>query len=95
MRRDGLTAGVSAPPGPVVLGNRLQAQAIRRYHARLMRLGRSGTLEESARQWIYRYARLWRLHCALGRVSRASPVNEVGQDRDAPARRDAEPSVLC
>jgi hypothetical protein len=42
--------------------NGLQADAIRRYHCHLARLGRAGTLEQSARQWISRYASAWRKH---------------------------------
>jgi hypothetical protein len=44
------------------LANVRQAESIRRYHARNVRLGRSSSLEESAREWVGRFARLWREH---------------------------------
>jgi hypothetical protein len=40
--------------------NHLQAFAIRRYHKHLQRVGRNLTLESASREWIGRYARLWR-----------------------------------
>lgn len=40
--------------------NLLQALAIARYHRHLQRLGRAGTLEQTARIWVSKYARLWR-----------------------------------
>lgn len=40
--------------------NLLQALAIARYHRHLQRLGRARTLEETARIWVSKYARLWR-----------------------------------
>ena len=42
------------------MGNHLQAQAIHRFHRRLQRLGRSDSIERSAREWVARYAVLWR-----------------------------------
>ena len=44
------------------MANRLQLWHIERYHRHLSRLGRTSGLEESARVWIHKYARLWRLH---------------------------------
>jgi hypothetical protein len=40
--------------------NLLQAREIARYHRHLARLGRTGSIDETARIWIGRYARLWR-----------------------------------
>ena len=42
--------------------NHLQAACIRRYQQHLQRLGRHSTLESAAREWVGRYARLWRQH---------------------------------
>jgi hypothetical protein len=42
--------------------NHLQAQSIRRYHTRLLKHGRRVTLEEAGREWIGRFARMWRDH---------------------------------
>jgi len=44
------------------MGNQLQARAIERYHRHLQRLGRCGTLDDTARTWISRFAVLWRRH---------------------------------
>ncbi len=44
------------------MGNHLQARAIERYHRHLQRLGRSHTLDATARAWVARYAVLWRQH---------------------------------
>ena len=44
------------------MGNHLQAEAIQRYHRHLQRLGRSLSIEDSARAWVGRYAVLWRRH---------------------------------
>jgi hypothetical protein len=40
--------------------NLLQAAAIARYHHHLQRLGRAGTLDDTARHWVARFAHLWR-----------------------------------
>jgi hypothetical protein len=42
--------------------NGLQAESIHRYHRHLRQLGKAGTLEQSAREWISRYALAWRKH---------------------------------
>ena len=42
------------------MANRLQAIEILRYHRHLQRLGRARSVEDTARLWIGRYARLWR-----------------------------------
>jgi hypothetical protein len=42
------------------MANVLQIREIQRYHRHLQRAGRAGTLDETARVWIRRYARLWR-----------------------------------
>jgi hypothetical protein len=42
------------------MGNELQARAIERYHRHLERLGRSGSIDDTARAWVARYAVLWR-----------------------------------
>ena len=42
--------------------NHLQAACIRRYQQHLQRLGRPASLETAAREWVGRYARLWRQH---------------------------------
>ena len=42
------------------MGNHLQAEAIRRYHRHLTRVGRASCIEASAREWVVRYAVLWR-----------------------------------
>jgi hypothetical protein len=42
------------------MGNWLQAREIERYHRHLQRAGRAVSIEDSARVWIGRYARLWR-----------------------------------
>ena len=42
------------------MANLLQAREIERYHRHLSRLGRAGSIDETARIWIARYARLWR-----------------------------------
>ena len=47
------------------MGNHLQAEAIQRYHRHLQRLGRSQSLEDSARAWVGRYAVLWRKHYGM------------------------------
>ena len=44
------------------MGNHLQARAIERYHRHLHRLGRSQSLDATARAWVARYAVLWREH---------------------------------
>jgi hypothetical protein len=41
--------------------NLLQAMAITRYHRHLQRLGRAGTLDDTARLWVGRFAHLWRV----------------------------------
>ena len=54
------------------MGNRQQANEILRFHRHLQRLGRAKSLEESARLWISRYARLWRTrHCKTPTVAAA------------------------
>jgi hypothetical protein len=57
------------------IGNGLQAAAIRRYHSHLQRLGRAGTLEQSARQWISRYAVAWRKQHP---IKPRSPISRAG-----------------
>jgi len=52
------------------VGNALQAHHIARYHRHLERLGCAGAIEETARLWIRRYARLWRSRYEAGRVRR-------------------------
>ena len=42
------------------MANRLQIREIERYHRHLCRCGRDVSLEEAARVWIRRYAKLWR-----------------------------------
>jgi hypothetical protein len=42
------------------MANLLQAREIERYHRHLQRVGRARSLDETARIWIARYARLWR-----------------------------------
>ena len=42
------------------MANLLQAREIERYHRHLSRLGRARSIDETARIWIGRYARLWR-----------------------------------
>jgi hypothetical protein len=42
------------------MANLLQIQAIARFHRHLQRAGWTGSLDDSARIWIARYARLWR-----------------------------------
>jgi hypothetical protein len=42
------------------MANLMQARAIERYHRHLQRCGRAHSLEDTARIWIARYARLWR-----------------------------------
>ena len=42
--------------------NDLQLIEIQRYHNHLHRLGRALDMEQTARLWIRRYARLWRQH---------------------------------
>ena len=50
------------------MANYLQALEIRRYHRHLERLGRAaGGIDETARVWVRRYARLWRCHFEAGR----------------------------
>ena len=44
------------------MGNQLQVRAIKRYHRHLQRLGRTDSLDTSARAWVARYAGLWRRH---------------------------------
>ncbi len=41
--------------------NDLQIRQIERYHRHLQRVGRATTIEQTARIWIGRYAKLWRL----------------------------------
>ena len=48
------------------MANRLQVIEIQRYHRHLQRLGRAGSLEDTARLWIGRYARLWRARFESG-----------------------------
>jgi hypothetical protein len=45
-----------------LIENGQQAESIRRYHRHLQQLGRAGTLDQSAREWISRYAPIWRKH---------------------------------
>lgn len=42
------------------MANLFQAREIERFHRHLQRIGRGNSLDESARLWIVRYARLWR-----------------------------------
>jgi hypothetical protein len=42
------------------MANFLQAREIERYHRHLLRCGRAESLDQAARIWIRRYARLWR-----------------------------------
>ena len=42
------------------MANLLQILHIQRYHRHLLRSGRAGTLDDTARLWISRYAKLWR-----------------------------------
>ena len=42
------------------MGNHLQARAIERFHRHLQRLGRTHSLDVTARIWVRRYAVLWR-----------------------------------
>lgn len=53
------------------MANHLQSIAIRRYHDHLHRLGRTASLEESARTWIARYARLFRERYTQSKLDRA------------------------
>ena len=52
------------------MANELQAIHIERYHRHLERLGCAGAIDETARRWISRYARLWRSRYEAGRVRR-------------------------
>ena len=52
------------------MSNWQQAHAIMRYHRHLQRLGRARSVEETARYWIGKYARLWRVRCATNRRPR-------------------------
>jgi hypothetical protein len=40
----------------------MQAECIRRYHAHLVKRGEVVTLEDAARTWVGKYARMWRWH---------------------------------
>jgi hypothetical protein len=42
--------------------NTMQAECIKRYHAHLLKRGEVVTLEDAARTWVGKYARMWRLH---------------------------------
>jgi hypothetical protein len=42
--------------------NTMQAECIRRYHAHLLKRGEVVTLEDAARMWVGKYARMWRWH---------------------------------
>ena len=44
------------------MDNSEQIKAIARYHQHRMRNGLNGDFELVAREWISRYARLWRQH---------------------------------
>lgn len=44
------------------MDNLQQFQAIRRYYRHLRRIGRAVELEAAGREWIARFARLWREH---------------------------------
>ena len=60
------------------MANLLQARQIERYHRHLRRLGRAGDLEDTARAWVRRYARLWRRRFeAGGRTPAAQPLRRV------------------
>ena len=48
------------------MGNALQANHIARFHRHLQRLGFAGGMDETARLWIRRYARLWRARYEAG-----------------------------
>ena len=48
-------------PFDTSVANRLQAECIRRYHRHLLRR-RPISLEHAGREWIGRYAKLWRQH---------------------------------
>ena len=52
------------------MANLIQARQIERYHRHLQRLGRAGSVEDTARLWIGRYARLWRTRFDAGRAAR-------------------------
>ncbi len=52
------------------MANQLQAYHIERYHGHLTRLGRAGGIDDTARLWVRRYARLWRSHFECGRRGR-------------------------
>ena len=54
------------------MGNWQQAKEILRYHRHLTRLGRARSLEETARFWIARYAKLWRQRQRGRATSRAA-----------------------
>jgi hypothetical protein len=51
------------------VANLLQIREIERYHKHLGRLGRAGSIEETARVWVRRYARYWRAHYEQGRTA--------------------------
>ena len=46
----------------VYFDNWAQVRSIRRFHKHLGQLGHANSMEEAARSWIVRYARLWRSH---------------------------------
>ena len=48
------------------VGNALQANHIARFHRHLQRLGFAGGMDETARLWIRRYAKLWRARYEAG-----------------------------
>ena len=50
------------------MANVMQLREIARYHRHLQRLGRAGSIEETARVWVRRYAHIWRTHFEAGRV---------------------------
>jgi hypothetical protein len=49
-------------PETTMNANQQQANCIHRYYQHLQRMGNPLPLECAARQWIGKYARLWRLH---------------------------------
>ena len=44
------------------MGNEHQVRDIERYHRHLQRLGRAKSIEDTCRQWVKRFAALWRRH---------------------------------
>jgi hypothetical protein len=62
MRAERVVSFAPTSTAELAMDNLQQFQAIRRYYRHLRRIGRAVELEAAGREWIARFARLWREH---------------------------------